>query len=267
MSDAQDAARYRRLRVIGCAPSYSTALDDRVVLRFYNLDKFVDEDIAAHPSRGEVTRHNKPEAQSINFSALSMRFKLAAERMENLTTLPKPYETYYAIKNDLLGSGWNYHTVGLGMTDIRAAADVLADIPDSKSTNSKLQVAKLSAKYDWCPCCLRGWETEGTKGWNMKSQVIMPILSNEELGKIVDDLKPTGIILADTPDYQHGKTYTYDAASQTFDPTEPAYPEEAKNILKAVVKFCDIDTIHKITTDAIDARSPSEHGRELGIRI
>lgn len=50
----RDAARYRRLQVLGCAPAYSTSLDSRTVLRFTNLDEFVDLDMKHNPSRGEA---------------------------------------------------------------------------------------------------------------------------------------------------------------------------------------------------------------------
>lgn len=50
----RDARRYRRLRVLGCAPMGSPNLGDGTVLCFTNLDKFVDDDRAAHPSRGEA---------------------------------------------------------------------------------------------------------------------------------------------------------------------------------------------------------------------
>lgn len=51
--DSRDARRYRRLQVLGAAPFGSDELEHGNVLRFTNLDVFVDGDIAAHPSRGE----------------------------------------------------------------------------------------------------------------------------------------------------------------------------------------------------------------------
>jgi hypothetical protein len=48
--DAQDAARYRRLRVLGVPRT----TDNSEMLRFTNLDAFVDDDLHAHPSRGEA---------------------------------------------------------------------------------------------------------------------------------------------------------------------------------------------------------------------
>jgi hypothetical protein len=53
--DAQDAARYRRLRILGCAPAYTRQLAEATVMRFTNLDGFVDGDIALNPSRGEAS--------------------------------------------------------------------------------------------------------------------------------------------------------------------------------------------------------------------
>lgn len=48
-----DARRYRRLQVLGCAPSNSLQLAYGTVLRFTNLDTFVDNDLRINPSRGE----------------------------------------------------------------------------------------------------------------------------------------------------------------------------------------------------------------------
>lgn len=56
LSDAdtiRDAERYRRLRVLGCAPHGSSLLDNGQVMRFTSLDKFVDHDLTYYPSRGE----------------------------------------------------------------------------------------------------------------------------------------------------------------------------------------------------------------------
>lgn len=52
-ADARDAARYRRLQILGCAPYGSEQLIASTVLRFQGLDAFVDADLLAHPSRGE----------------------------------------------------------------------------------------------------------------------------------------------------------------------------------------------------------------------
>ena len=49
-----DARRYRRLQILGCAPDGSRNLDAGTVLRFTNLDAFVDADLHLHPSRGEA---------------------------------------------------------------------------------------------------------------------------------------------------------------------------------------------------------------------
>lgn len=52
-ADALDAKRYRRLRVLGCAPDTSRYLHEGSVITFTTLDAFVDYDIETHPSRGE----------------------------------------------------------------------------------------------------------------------------------------------------------------------------------------------------------------------
>lgn len=53
-SCSTDARRYQRLRVLGCAVGGTPQLDAGLVSRFTNLDAIVDEDIAAHPDRGEA---------------------------------------------------------------------------------------------------------------------------------------------------------------------------------------------------------------------
>lgn len=52
--DAEDAARYRRIRLLGAAPFGTTQLDAGTVLRFQSLDEFVDKDLRLHPHRGEA---------------------------------------------------------------------------------------------------------------------------------------------------------------------------------------------------------------------
>jgi len=51
---ALDARRYRRLRILGAAPAYTNHLRNGNVMRFNNLDTFIDDDIEAYPSRGEA---------------------------------------------------------------------------------------------------------------------------------------------------------------------------------------------------------------------
>lgn len=62
---ARDAARYWRLRLLGCAPMESKQLENGTVLRFSNLDEFVDHDIKIYSSRGEAElyarRHIAPQ--------------------------------------------------------------------------------------------------------------------------------------------------------------------------------------------------------------
>ncbi len=43
----EDARRYRRLRVLGCAPAGTKQLEAATVLRFTNLDGFVDSELDA----------------------------------------------------------------------------------------------------------------------------------------------------------------------------------------------------------------------------
>ena len=53
-ADALDARRYRRLRVLGVAPSGSKHLEESNVMRFTNLDQYTDRDLRFIPSRGEA---------------------------------------------------------------------------------------------------------------------------------------------------------------------------------------------------------------------
>lgn len=58
-----DALRYRRLRVLGVAPDGTKHLREGCVMRFTNLDEFVDHDIRITPSRGEAITHAESIAQ------------------------------------------------------------------------------------------------------------------------------------------------------------------------------------------------------------
>lgn len=54
MATSKDAMRYRRLRVLGCAPAETKQLEQGSILRFQNLDEFIDKDLEHVPSRGEA---------------------------------------------------------------------------------------------------------------------------------------------------------------------------------------------------------------------
>jgi len=62
----RDAARYWRLRVLGCAPCGSTELATQCVMRFTNLDAFVDADIRINPSRGETELYSQPTQAAVS---------------------------------------------------------------------------------------------------------------------------------------------------------------------------------------------------------
>jgi hypothetical protein len=49
----RDAARYERLRILGCAPFDTDHLHQSVVMRFSNLDAYVDADLQRHQWRGD----------------------------------------------------------------------------------------------------------------------------------------------------------------------------------------------------------------------
>lgn len=54
---------------------------------------------------------------------IGKRLADCATRLEEVDTLPKPYDLYYAIKNDGEGTGWSYAVAGIGAADIRAASN------------------------------------------------------------------------------------------------------------------------------------------------
>jgi hypothetical protein len=56
-------------------------------------------------------------------SDLVGRLEKCATKLEGLETLPKPYDLYYAVKND--APGWSYHCAHIGVSDIREAATAL----------------------------------------------------------------------------------------------------------------------------------------------
>lgn len=83
MNDSIDAARWRRLCILGAAPMGSKNLDAGTVLRFQSLEQFVDDDLAAHPSRGEAKANPLP-ADPVR-EALVMALDRAATMLERVT--------------------------------------------------------------------------------------------------------------------------------------------------------------------------------------
>lgn len=64
-------------------------------------------------------------------SPLAFRLDAIATRLETLGTLPKPYDLYYAVKNDGVGTGWRYACAHIGVTDIRQAATRVAELEEA----------------------------------------------------------------------------------------------------------------------------------------
>lgn len=62
LDDAMDAKRYRRLRILGCAPYGTKQLKNGNVLCFSNLDVFLDDDLNAVPNRGDWPAASVPPA-------------------------------------------------------------------------------------------------------------------------------------------------------------------------------------------------------------
>lgn len=52
----------------------------------------------------------------------------AVARLERIETRPKPYDLYYAIKNEGEGTGWRYSVAGFGVTDLRKTVDEIAHL-------------------------------------------------------------------------------------------------------------------------------------------
>lgn len=66
LRNLSDALRYRRLRLLGCSaalPGATEHLARGLVLRFTNLDEFIDADLRAHPERGDSSRPTKGAGQ------------------------------------------------------------------------------------------------------------------------------------------------------------------------------------------------------------
>lgn len=75
-----DAKRYRRLQILGCAPYGHETLEKGLVLRFTNLDKFIDEDIKHHPSRGEArATDNKVVSESLEQTIFNIIWSMGEE--------------------------------------------------------------------------------------------------------------------------------------------------------------------------------------------
>jgi len=94
---AQDAKRYRRLALLGCAPMGHPCLDRGTVLRFQTLDAFVDDDIRRHPSRGEFDQmlNGLTEAETSATSSVAWLPKVGGyvpleQAFENARNLHKP---------------------------------------------------------------------------------------------------------------------------------------------------------------------------------
>ncbi len=63
-------------------------------------------------------------------AGLVERFSDLADKLENLDTLPKPYNLYYAVKNEGSGTGWRYVAVDIGVSEIREAVTLLAQVEE-----------------------------------------------------------------------------------------------------------------------------------------
>jgi hypothetical protein len=92
----RDATRYRRLQVLGCAPSYSKHLKTQSVLRFSNLDEFIDADLIAQPYRGEAIRPaalaSQPRSEGVQEVGRTLDFKSSVD----LSTATKSVASLYA---------------------------------------------------------------------------------------------------------------------------------------------------------------------------
>jgi hypothetical protein len=68
------------------------------------------------------------------------RLEDAVLRLETLETLPKPYALYYAVKREGVGTGWDYCTVGIGVSDLRELLDALkVSLPVNPRYNSEVK--------------------------------------------------------------------------------------------------------------------------------
>lgn len=74
--DIEDARRYRRLRILGCAPAYTGHLDRNEVMRFTNLDEFVDADMKNVHERGDAARSSAATEDAVAGDAKALAQKV-----------------------------------------------------------------------------------------------------------------------------------------------------------------------------------------------
>jgi hypothetical protein len=109
----------RLMAQIGCPDSRSI---------YGAFKQFANELHALHFSTGakRIDAGTVERCESIAEEFLVDRLGECVTRLENLKTLPKPYDLYYAIKNEGSGTGWTYTCAGIGVNELRALLDRLA---------------------------------------------------------------------------------------------------------------------------------------------
>lgn len=65
------------------------------------------------------------------------RLQSCVSGLEELETLPRPYDLYYAIKNGGQGTGWTYASAGIGVTDLRSILDRLVSPPPAANAGAE----------------------------------------------------------------------------------------------------------------------------------
>ncbi len=144
-ADSVDAARYRRLRVLGVAPAYTDHLKNGNVMRFTNLDEFVDKDLAWTPSRGEAGRDVPQAAQELRDWQDSSEF-YRKDLKDLFDAASDLYAAFVQVKNPTNGQNEalaNYAIVSNELVR-RDRASSLVTRPESKT-------GKVCGYHDGCP--------------------------------------------------------------------------------------------------------------------
>lgn len=134
-----DAVRYRRLRVLGCAPFGSKHLEQALVLRFTNLDAFVDAGISEHTPHGEATC--SPYGESTFVESLAERYRALEAALEQAND--RADENEHALREIALAlSVGGFNDVGLVPFDpgayLRKILEGCVDMPTHRIAEAEI---------------------------------------------------------------------------------------------------------------------------------
>jgi hypothetical protein len=87
--------------------------------------------------------------------SLIARLNHVVRVLETLETMPRPYDLYYAVKNEGSGTGWSYVAVGIGMQDLRAISDTYSvAMSQMKSLENQQRESTFQSRVEpWMLAC------------------------------------------------------------------------------------------------------------------